>query len=105
MISQPDEAPIIVRVDPDLADLVPGFLKNRRKDAAAIEVALQQADYETIRILGHDMKGSGGGYGFDGISEIGRLLEQAAKNRDTDAIQRQADDLRHYLNHLQVNYD
>ena len=104
-MSQPNEAPIVVRVDPDLADLVPGFLENRRKDAAAIEVALQQGDYETIRILGHDMKGSGGGYGFDGISDIGRLLEQAAKDRDVDAIQRQAADLLHYLNHLQVNWD
>lgn len=104
-MSQPNEAPIIVRVDPDLADLVPGFLENRRKDAVHIEGALQQEDYETIRILGHDMKGTGGGYGFDGISEIGRLLEQAAKNRDAAAIRSQVSDLMHYLNHLQVNWE
>jgi HPt (histidine-containing phosphotransfer) domain-containing protein len=105
IMSQHNEDPIVVRVDPDLADLVPGFLENRRKDAADIEIALQQADYETVRIRGHDMKGSGGGYGFDKISDIGRLLEQAAKDSNTDAIQRQLADLLFYLNHLQVNYE
>lgn len=104
-MAQINEVPIIIRVDSDLADIIPGFLENRRKDAADIELALKQEDYETIRIRGHDMKGIGGGYGFDRISEIGLLLEQAAKNRDVDAIRRQLADLLYYLDHLQVNYD
>jgi HPt (histidine-containing phosphotransfer) domain-containing protein len=104
-MTQINEDPIIVRADPDLADIIPGFLENRRKDAADINLALKQQDYETIRIRGHDMKGIGGGYGFDRISEIGLSLEQAAKNRDIDAIQRQTSDLLYYLDHLQVNYD
>jgi hypothetical protein len=39
----------VVRIDPDLADLIPGFLENRRKDIASIMSALEQGDYETIR--------------------------------------------------------
>ena len=33
------------------------------------------------KLLGHSMKGSGEGYGFDTISEIGRFLEEAAKKK------------------------
>jgi hypothetical protein len=50
--------------------------------------ALEKQDFETIRILGHTMKGTGGGYGFDTISEMGRALEEAAKTQDTQAIYR-----------------
>ena len=29
------------------------------------------------------MKGAGGGYGFDGVTEIGKNLEEAAKEADS----------------------
>lgn len=48
---------ILVRVDPDLADLIPGFLESRRRDMGRIWEALARNDYETIRILGHSMEG------------------------------------------------
>ena len=35
---------VIVYVDPDLEDIVPGFLENRRKDADTLEAALQRND-------------------------------------------------------------
>ena len=52
---------IVIRVDRDLEDLIPGFINNRRKDAESIADALKRKDYETIRVLGHGMKGAGGG--------------------------------------------
>ncbi len=72
----------MVAVDPDLQDLVPGFLENRRKDAAALDRAAQAKDLSTVRLLGHRMKGDGGGYGFHEISKIGDALEQAAIRED-----------------------
>ena len=55
---------IVITVDPDLEDLIPGFLDNRYEDIDALMGALDRKDYETIRRLGHIMKGAGGGYGF-----------------------------------------
>src|SRR5712692_5782144 len=49
----------IIRVDPDIAELIPGFLENRRKDIAAMLDAVQRGDFETVRVLGHSMKGAG----------------------------------------------
>jgi len=96
---------ILVRVDPDLSDLIPGFLDNRRKDISAIREALERGDFETVRILGHSMKGAGGGYGFDAITDIGAALEQAAKNADREEIRKQIDELSTYLDRVEVMYD
>ena len=95
---------IVVQVDPDLQDLVPGYLENRQKDIGSIRNALEQGDYETIRFLGHTMKGSGGGYGFDTISEIGQFLEEGAKRRDVQEIEKWLNRLSTYLDSVQVAY-
>ncbi len=93
---------VVVHVDPDLRDLVPGYLENRQKDIRSIQSALEQGDYETIRFLGHSMKGSGGGYGFDTISEIGQFLEAAAKKEDGPEIEKWLRKLSTYLERVQI---
>lgn len=96
---------IIVEADPDLADLIPGFLDNRRADVGAIRRALADGDFEKVRILGHSMKGAGGGYGFDGISEIGAALEAAGTDCDDGTAARETDALESYLERVEVIYE
>lgn len=96
---------IVISVDSDLEDLVPGFMENRRQDVVSIKDAVERDDLETIRVLGHSMKGSGGGYGFDEISKIGRAIEEAAEATDPDEIRKQADDLASYLDKVKVVYE
>lgn len=93
---------IVVKVDPDLEDLIPGFMDNRHRDITNILEALQERNFEKIRILGHTLKGAGGGYGFEGISEIGRQIEQAAENEEADDIKEQVARLQIYLDVVQV---
>ena len=95
---------IVVHVDPDLEELIPGFLLRRREDIGAITDALQKEDYETARILGHSMKGSGGGYGFDFITDVGRSIEQAAKEKNKSEIRKQTDALLLYLGRIEIKY-
>lgn len=95
---------IIVHVDRDLEDIVPEFLENRQEDIKSIGEALTNGDFETIRIAGHSMKGSGGGYGFNKISLIGGALEIAAKNNNADEIETRLEELVSYLGHLEINY-
>ena len=77
---------IIVYIDPDLEGLVPGFLNNRGKDVESIRDFLDKENFDAIRVLGHCMKGAGGGYGFDAITEIGDEIENAALGRDAAVI-------------------
>ena len=95
----------IVYVDSELMEIVPGFLDNRRDDITAMEGALEEGDFETIRILGHDMKGSGGGYGFDGITDIGRSLVQAATDQDQSEIRKLVQELVDYVERVEVVYE
>lgn len=99
------EPRITIRIDADLSDLIPGYIENRRNDIGAMRAALEQGDFETIRVLGHGMKGSGGGYGFEAITEMGRSLEQAAKNGDIDGIQQQVTELSAYIDHLHIIFE
>ncbi len=98
-------ATIVVRVDREIEDLIPEFLKNKERDVHAMAAALTQRDYETIRVLGHSMKGSGGGYGFDAITEIGAALERAALNGQDEEIRTWTDELEDYLGRVQVVYE
>lgn len=95
---------IIVQVDEDLEDLIPGFLENRQLDIAVIRRLLLQGNsyMEEIRQLGHKMKGSGGGFGFDEISNIGKDIEEAARQLDKLKIERLVDNLEKYISHVRV---
>ena len=96
---------ILVRTDVLFKDLVPGFLNNRRKDVISIQEAVERGNFEAILLLGHKMKGDGGGYGFEAISEIGAALEQAAKNQDSEKIWQYAGELLDYVERVEVVYD
>jgi CheY-like chemotaxis protein len=94
----------LVRVLASLATLVPGFLEGRRRDIVAIAAALERSDYDSVRIVGHNLKGSGAGYGFNRITEIGASLEQAAGRRAPEEIRARSVELVRYLDGLHVVY-
>ena len=91
-------------IDPGLEEIVPGFLENRRRDVQTLETALQENNLAQIHIIGHRMKGDGGGYGFDAISMMGAAIEQAAAREDRDAIRRQTAELIDFLARVTVVY-
>lgn len=93
-----------VQIDADLEDLIPMFMERRRGDIATLRSHLDNSDFEAIRVMGHTLKGTAGGYGFDGLSAIGASLENAAKSSDPTAIAGCADEMETYLNTVQVVY-
>ncbi|WP_447599019.1 Hpt domain-containing protein [Nitrospira sp. Nam80] len=95
---------LIVYIDPDLEEIVPGFLNNRRKDVKILDGCIEKEQWDTIRLLGHRMKGDGGGYGFETISAIGHDLEQAALRRDLLTIRERTLHLTQFLSRVRVVY-
>ena len=93
-----------VRVDRDLEDIVPEFLANRRKDLQILRRALAEQDFKTIQMLGHRMKGDGGGYGFDRITEIGGVMELAASRHDHATLEQHTNELEEFLSRVMVKY-
>lgn len=96
---------ITVRIDEDLAEIAPGYLENRRKDVELLPQMLAQGDFQSLRVLGHRMKGSGAGYGFDGVSDIGRIIEEAAKQENREGVSQGISALVAYLENLEVIYE
>lgn len=94
----------IVFIDAELKDITPQYLQDRLYDVAILQKALHESDHETIRTLGHRMTGSGGGYGFHDITEIGLHIERAAKERKDDDIREWTARLLRYLNEVEVTY-
>ncbi len=97
-------AEIIVHPDPELADIIPGYLENRRGDVDKLKQLLAAGDFEGLQALGHRMKGSGGGYGFEGITEIGHKIEMAAKDKNSEATAVGIHELEEYLKNVKVVY-
>ena len=95
---------IKVQLDPDIQDLVPGFLENRRKDVKTIQAALAKGDFSAIVVLGHTMKGDGGGYGFDTITDIGAFIETAAKQKSIERVREGLERLTEFLDRVEVVY-
>ena len=96
---------IVVKIDSDLEDLIPGFLENRRKDAAALKEALEEGRADTLQSMGHSLKGVGGGYGFHELSEIGAEIESRARSGDLGGISGLVDRLKDYLDRVEVRYE
>ena len=96
---------ITVYIDSNLKGLIDSYLENRRRDLIAIRAVLTRNNFEPVRVIGHNIKGTGSGYGFDFISKVGDELEQAALRTDGAAILRLSNELDDYLGRLNIVFN
>jgi PAS domain S-box-containing protein len=83
-----------------LLDLTPAYLENCRCNVATMHDALDRADFQAVTILGHNLRGSGGGFGFQAITDIGAGLEQAADAADIAGSRKWIGELSTYLDRV-----
>ncbi len=104
--NQPDKTDqkeiIIIKVDPVLKKHVSLYQKNLLNNTNTITNAIEQDDFETIRILGHTMKGEGSTFGFHGVTEIGGKIEIAAEKKEFDKIADLNKNLINYLKNVEI---
>lgn len=93
-----------IYIDSDLELLIPQYLKNRENEVEKIKKLLKENDFEKIRYIGHSLKGSGGGYGFDYLTELGAELEKNAELKKSNDIKKVIKNLEDYLNNLEIIY-
>ena len=97
--------PRVVWLEKDLEQLVKRFLHRKESEMQRLREALSIADYETIRAMGHDLKGAGEGFGFPELSILGAKFELAAKARDAELLRVHIVTMERYLKRLQVHFD
>ncbi len=105
MGEQSEGEKIIVKVEAYLERILPRYLVGRREEVVSLLGGTMPDDLETIRVFGHRMKGTGGAYGLDAITEIGQTLEQAAIHESLNEIEDLLDGFLNYLDRLEVIYE
>jgi CheY-like chemotaxis protein len=85
------------RAEQKIADRAPAYLEHCRQNLIVMREALDRSDHEAVLVIGHNMRGSGGGFGFQPITDIGAALEQAADTGNVVEMRTQLDALSRYL--------
>ncbi len=65
--------------DPELARILADFVESLPSKMTAMRLALDNNYYEEVRRIAHQLKGTGGGYGYPALTESARGLENAAR--------------------------
>ena len=86
-----------IHIDPDLIDLLPGYLSGSVEDLLRVETLVEQGDFVSVARIGHDLKGSGRAYGFGRVSDLGARLEGAANARQGEDALRTSTKLIAYI--------
>jgi signal transduction histidine kinase/DNA-binding response OmpR family regulator/HPt (histidine-containing phosphotransfer) domain-containing protein len=90
-------SPALIEIPEGLEELARNYLASRRLELPILEGMLERSDFEGLRRLAHNLKGTGGGYGFQEITRLGSSLEQASKDRDLTDLSGQLMELSAYL--------
>jgi HPt (histidine-containing phosphotransfer) domain-containing protein len=94
----------LVNVDRELEDLIDGFLQNRQKDLLVLKRLASDGSWDEIAKIGHRLKGTSGGYGFEHLSGLGKLLEDHGKLSQAEPVLRAITEMERHLGALKVNY-
>lgn len=94
-----------MRLPSDWKEIVHEFLENRQIDIESLKYALESNDFETIKKIGHALKGSGGSHKFDTISEIGAALEKMGMEKEDSGILAEIEKLIDYLSRVEIEYE
>ncbi len=92
----------VVFVEKELMPLIPEFIENRKKDLLSLENAIERGDYNAINITANNLKGSGGSYGIDAITEFGHALLTALEAKDIQGLKVLLKNYASYINHLDI---
>ena len=73
--------------DDEWAEMQTKYVTHILNEIPKIKAALNSKDCQALRIFGHNIKGSGGMYGFDDITDIGFKIETLAKAEDFNSLE------------------
>ena len=68
------------------AEMQEMYINHTSKELVSIMDNLETNSFDSLRTFGHNIKGSGGMYGFNEVTEIGAVIEAAAKDEDMATI-------------------
>ncbi|BDQ34460.1 Hpt domain-containing protein [Pseudodesulfovibrio portus] len=95
---------IKVVIDPELQPIMGRYMEIRREEQDQLEAALAARDPESVRQLGHKLKGTGASFGFDVLTEWGAAIEMAGRDGDLDRAAEVAAEVRRFIDNVDIVY-
>jgi HPt (histidine-containing phosphotransfer) domain-containing protein len=83
--------------DDEWAEMQEMYINHTFKELKNIKENLDSAAFDSLRTFGHNIKGSGGMYGFNEITSKGAAIESAAMNENLEDIKSHLDALEVFL--------
>ena len=83
--------------DDEWAEMQEMYINHTSKELKNIKENLDSVAFDSLRTFGHNIKGSGGMYGFDEITTRGAAIESAAMNENLEVIKSHLDALEVFL--------
>jgi CheY-like chemotaxis protein len=96
------DRPIVVNAPEGLEDLVPRYLSARRQELPELVALSESADFDKLKSIAHNLKGTGTSYGFPDLTEIGAEMETSAGAGDQEKIRQQLVRLSRYLDRVRL---
>jgi hypothetical protein len=95
-------AEYVVTVESDLMEVIDDYVRAVKADTIALGRALKERNFDRVYGIGHDLKGSGSGYGLDLVSEVGVRLCELARRQDAGGILVQVRKLSDFLKKMKI---
>ncbi len=86
-----------IAVSEQVMALVPQYLASKEKQIEEARSFLATGDFGPIRRFGHNLKGTGRGYGFPSIEEMGKEIERAAAQANARRVSEQLEALHRFV--------
>ena len=86
-----------------LEEIVPGYLAARRRELPEMMALLASSGFERLAILSHNLKGTGGSYGFPALTRMGASLERSAIRKDAAGLGIELAELDNYLSSVHLS--
>ena len=92
----------VVHVPMNMKELVQRYVNELKREVMDSLSLLEKGDFETVKIFGHRLKGSGEAYGFEKLTHFGDSLEQSATGCQTESTQKLVQEIQTYLDNVRV---
>ena len=79
------------------AEMQEMYITHTSKELAKIQEDFDNMEMDSLRTFGHNIKGSGGMYGFDEVTHLGTEIEASAKVDNREKIKSLLTELSNFL--------
>jgi signal transduction histidine kinase/DNA-binding response OmpR family regulator len=92
----------VVEPPEGLEEIAPSYLASRKGQIPILLNFLADSNFEEIRKIAHDLKGTGTSFGFPELTKFGEQLQRSAIDASAVEVGRQLLELRDYLGRVQI---